>query len=118
MTPARLASDGAVLTANESVHWPDGPSVELTYWLGAGDVVYRCATLLAEGASNAACWRRQVVARAADAGARHYSTRQRPPPVLLDSAQPSVYTPFVWLDGMPSQPRPPLVPRPTPVPTR
>ena len=40
LTPARLAADGAALTANESLRWPEGPSVEVTYWLGAGDIVF------------------------------------------------------------------------------
>jgi hypothetical protein len=35
LTPTRLAEDGALLTASDSVDWPDGPSADLSYWLGA-----------------------------------------------------------------------------------
>jgi hypothetical protein len=115
LTPARLASDGASLTASELVRWPDGPSVDLTYWLGAGDIVYRCATLSAEGASNASCWRRQLVARAGGDSSRHFSTRQRPAPIIVDPAQSVGYTPYLWVEA--SRGRLPPGPRPTPLPT-
>jgi hypothetical protein len=117
LTPARLASGGASLTASELVRWPEGPSVDLTYWLGAGDVVYRCATLSAEGASNASCWRRQLVAHAGGGSSRHFSTRQRPAPIIVDPTQSVGYTPYVWLEGT-SRGRLPPRPRPTPLPSR
>jgi hypothetical protein len=118
LTPARLVADGAVLTASDSVRWPEGPSVVLTYWRGAGDVVYRCATLLADGASNASCWRQQGIAHASSDASRHISTRQRPAPVMVDPAQSLGYTPYVWLEETPQRARPSPRPRPTPLPTR
>jgi len=56
LTPARLAERGAVLTSSDSVRWPNGPNVDLSYWLGDGDVVYRCAELAADDVTNASCW--------------------------------------------------------------
>jgi hypothetical protein len=119
VTPARLAADGASLTASESVKWPEGPSVDLTYWLGAGDVVYRCATLFADGTSNASCWRQQVLAHASGTdSSRHISTRQRPAPIMVDPAQSAGFAPYVWLEETPSRTRPSPRPRPTPLPAR
>jgi hypothetical protein len=120
LTPTRLAADGALLTASDSVRWPDGPSVDISYWLGAGDFVYRCAALAAESATNVSCWRRElVVDAAADDGARHISTRRRPTPAITDSSQSLAIQPYVWWNGMPSLPAPPSQPpgpRPTPLP--
>ena len=118
LTPTRLSDDGAVLTASDSVRWPSGPSVDISYWLGAGDIVYRCAALSAEGATNASCWRQQRVVGAATDDGHRISTRQRPPPTIVDPAEPVAVQPYVWMEGMPRPPiaRPPG-PRPTPLPT-
>jgi hypothetical protein len=116
LTPTRLAERGAVLTASDFVRWPSGPSVDLSYWLGDGDIVYRCAELAAEAATNASCWRLEVVA--ADQS-RVISTRQRPVPAV-DASQPVAVQPYVWWNGMPpvaERPSQPPRPRPTPLPT-
>ena len=116
LTPTRLAERGAVLTSSDSVRWPNGPSVDLSYWRGDGDVVYRCAELAAEAATNASCWRLEVVA--ADQS-RVISTRQRPAPTV-DASQPVAVQPYVWWNGMPpvaERPPQPSRPRPTPLPT-
>jgi hypothetical protein len=111
-----LSERGAVLTASDSVRWPNGPSVDLSYWLGEGDVVYRCAELAAEAATNASCWRLEVVA---SDQSRVISTRQRPAPTV-DASQPIAVQPYVYWNGAqlpalpPSRPPPP---RPTPLPT-
>jgi hypothetical protein len=117
LTPARLAEDGAVLTASDSIRWPDGPSVDISYWLGTGDVVYRCAAMSASGVSNSSCWREQLVVSDATEGGRRISTRQRPVPTTIDPAQSVAIQPYVWMEGMRSPPiaRPPG-PRPTPLP--
>jgi len=119
LTPTQLADAGALLTASDSLRWPDGPSVDLSYWLGAGDIVYRCAALAVEGAMNASCWRREPVA-GASAGdqARSISTRRRPAPTIGDGSQSIAIQPYVWWDGMPPvrPSEPPPGPRPTPLP--
>lgn len=115
LTPTRLADAGALLTAGDSVRWPDGASVDLSYWLGADDVVYRCAALAAEGATNASCWRREPVAGATPGEqARMISTRRRPAPTIGDTSQSIAIQPYVWWNGMP--PMRPEPPRPTPLP--
>jgi hypothetical protein len=114
LTPATLAADGAALTANDTVRWPEGPSVDITYWRGGGDVVYRCATLSGAGTSSASCWRQQLVAPSADS--RHIHTRQRPAPIVIGSAQSVGFAPYVWLEGGARHERVPPGPRPTPLP--
>jgi hypothetical protein len=114
LTPARLAADGATLTANDTVRWPEGPSVDITYWRGGGDLVYRCATLSGAGTSSASCWRQQLVAPSADS--RHIGTRQRPAPIMIGSAQSVGFAPYVWLEGGTPRPRVPPGPQPTPLP--
>jgi hypothetical protein len=116
LTPAGLTERGAVLTASDSVRWPNGPSVDLSYWLGDGDVVYRCAELAAETATNASCWRLEVVA--ADQS-RVISTRQRPAPTV-EASQPLAVQPYLYWNGMPpvaERPSHPSRPHPTPLPT-
>jgi len=118
LTPTRLADDGALLTASDSVHWPDGPSVDVSYWLGAGDIVYRCAALATAGTTSTSCWRRQIVDGLADDDARRISTRRRPTPTIGDTSQSIAIQPYVWWEGMPALPTPGLPrPQPTPLPT-
>ena len=118
LTPTRLSVDGAVLTASDSVRWPNGSNVDISYWLGAGDIVYRCAALSTEGATHASCWRQQLVVAATTDDGQRISTRQRPTPTTVDPAEPVAIQPYVWMEGMPRPPiaRPPG-PRPTPLPT-
>ena len=118
LTPARLAERGAVLTSSDSVRWPNGPNVDLSYWLGDGDVVYRCAELAADDVTNASCWRLTVVA---GDQSRWISTRRRPPSTAADASQPVAVQPYVWWNGAayppPHVPSGPPGPRPTPLPT-
>jgi hypothetical protein len=116
LTPTRLAERGAVLTSSDSVRWPNGPSVDLSYWLGDGDVVYRCAELAAEAPTNASCWRLEVVA---SDQSRVISTRQRPTPTV-EASQPVAVQPYVYWNGLPpvsQRPQHSPPPRPTPLPT-
>lgn len=107
ITPARLTERGAVLTASDFVRWPNGPSVDLSYWLGDGDVVYRCAELAADAATNVSCWRLEIVA--ADQS-RVISTRQRPAPTG-NASQPVAVQPYVYWNGT-QPPAPPPTPAP------
>jgi hypothetical protein len=116
LTPTRLAERGAALTSSDSLHWPDGPNVDLSYWLGDGDVVYRCASMASGDSTNSSCWRLAVVA---GDQSRVISTRRRPEPTAVDVSQPAVQ-PYVYWNGLPypaaPAPNPPR-PRPTPLPT-
>lgn len=119
LTPTRLANEGALLTASDDVHWPDGRNVALSYWLGAGDIVYRCAALAAAAAAatSTSCWRQQVVDASADDHTRRISTRRRPTPTLGYPSQSLAIQPYVWWQGMRSPSAPGPGPRPTPLPT-
>jgi hypothetical protein len=117
LTPTRLAERGAALTSSDSVRWPNGPNVDLSYWLGDGDVVFRCAALASGDSTNSSCWRLEVVA---GDQSRVISTRRRPEPTAGDASQPVAVQPYVYWNGMPyppaAAPNPPR-PRPTPLPT-
>jgi hypothetical protein len=120
LTPARLAERGAALTSSDSVRWPNGPNVDLSYWLGDGDVVYRCAALASGDSTNSSCWRLSVVATDQS---RVISTRRRPEPLPGDASQPVSVQPYVYWNGLPypaapapNPPRPRLTPLPTPAP--
>jgi hypothetical protein len=118
LTPTRLAERGAALTSSDSVRWPDGPNVDLSYWLGDGDVVYRCAAFAAGDATTSSCWRLEIVA---SDQSRLISTRRRPEPSTTgDVSQPVAVQPYVYWNGLPYPAAPaqnPPRPRPTPLPT-
>ena len=98
MTPTSLSSAGAALTGTDSILWPDGKSVLLTYWLGENDVTFRCAELRDGDAANPSCWRREdVLAPAARSGqvARSISTRRRP--AVQDYCEPYFSRPNIWV---------------------
>jgi len=116
VTPARLTERGATLTSSDFVQLPSGPGIDMSYWLGEGDIVFRCAAFTSGGSTNTSCWRLEVVATDQS---RVISTRQRPVPTV-DASQPIAVQPYVYWNGaqLPAPPpsRPPP-PRPTPLPT-
>lgn len=99
LTPAALSSDGALLTSTDSLAWPDGTSVFVTYWLGVNDAVIRCAELRDGGAISLSCWRQEIVVATVTASgnsvARRISTRRRP--LVYTVPQPYAVTPHVWV---------------------
>ena len=99
MTPTSLSSTGAALTETDSLLWPDGKTVVLTYGLGANDVTFRCAELRDGEATSPSCWRREdVVTLSAHAGTpagRTISTRRRAH--LPSYCQPYVSHPYLWV---------------------
>ncbi len=82
VTPETLSSNGAVLSGTDSMFWPDGRSVFVTYWLGVNDAVFRCAELRDGEATSPSCWRQEIVAEVDAAPeisvVRRISTRRRP----------------------------------------
>ena len=101
LTPTRLSTTGAVLTGTDSMAWPDGRAVFVTYWLGAGDAVFRCAELRDAEAPNSSCWRREIVEESGVAPGmrvvRRVSTRRRPRPYLNPYQSPYALNPHVWV---------------------
>lgn len=97
MTSSALASSGAALTDTDSIHWPDGRSAQLTYWLGSGDVLYRCAELRSIESASESCWRQEIVAAAASGprAVRSISTRRRPPVIVYGN--PYGFNSRVWV---------------------
>ena len=99
LTPERLSASGAVLTGTDSMAWPDGRAVFVTYWLGAGDAVFRCAEIRDGEAASPSCWQRELVAASETTSrpvVRTLSTRRRALP--FDPYQPGYgLIPHIWL---------------------
>lgn len=116
-----LSEQGAELTSTDTLSWPDGRTVQTSYWRDADDAVYRCADLFALDATSSSCWRRQVVAGTGDRNDsriyRKYSTgpRIRRPYYdgrYYDGRYPATwrFSPQVWLPANPAAVRPPQPP--------
>ncbi len=101
VTPQTLSSTGALLTDTDSMAWPDGRSVFVTYWLGVNDVIFRCAELRDGEATSPSCWQREFVAESVAAPGvrvvRSISTRRRPLPYLTPYHQSYAPNPRVWV---------------------
>ena len=97
VTSSSLSASGAALTDTDSLLWPDGRSAQLSYWLGAGDVLYRCAELRDAESASESCWRHEVVATATSGprAVRAISTRRRPPVIVYGS--PYGFNSRVWV---------------------
>lgn len=101
VTPQTLSGGGATLTSTDAMTWPDGPTVFVTYWLGPGDALFRCADLSAGGQSSVTCWQRDALVSASGAATglsvvRRISTRRRPY-IHRSYSQPYRSYPFVWV---------------------
>ncbi len=96
-TSGALSASGAALTDTDSILWPDGRSAHVTYWLGAGDVLYRCAELRGAEAVSESCWRRHIVAAVTSGPSvvRSISTRRRPPVIVYGN--PYGFNSRVWV---------------------
>lgn len=99
MMSQSLSAAGASLTDTDSMVWPDGRSVFVTYWLGAGDAVFRCAEIRDGEAASQSCWRRELVAGSETTSkpvVRSLSTRRRPLP--FDPYQSGyALNPYIWV---------------------
>lgn len=97
MTSSALAASGAALTDADSISWPDGRSAHMTYWLGTGDVLYRCAELRGSESVSESCWRQEIVAATASGPTpvRTISTRRRAPVIVYGN--PYGFNPRVWV---------------------
>ncbi len=97
MTSSALSASGAALTDTDSILWPDGRSAHMTYWLGAGDVLYRCAELRGAESVSESCWRQEIVASATTGPSvvRTISTRRRPPVIVYGN--PYGFNSRVWV---------------------
>ena len=100
MTPETLSSNGAQLTSTDSMVWPDGNSVLVTYWRGDSDAIFRCAEIRDGEALNPSCWRQEVIVNVPNnfvaPVVRRISTQSRPPAYVYQ--QPCSWNPGVWLD--------------------
>ena len=101
MTPQTLSSTGASLIDTDSMVWPDGRSVFVTYWLGGGDIVFRCAEIRDGETTSPSCWQRELVSGSATTSkpvVRSLSTRRRPLP--FDPYQSGyALSPYIWVDA-------------------
>ncbi len=100
VTSQTLSSTGALLTDTDSMVWPDGRNVFVTYWLGVNDLIFRCAELRDGEETSPSCWRREVTESSAASGirvVRSMSTRRRPLPYLNPYHQSYAPNPHVWV---------------------
>ncbi len=98
LTSADLTSGGAVLTDADSILWPNGLSANVSYWLGAGDVTYRCAEIRGADSPQSSCWRWEPVITEAilpEGSTRTISTRRRP--VLPYWHDPTLSRSRLWI---------------------
>ncbi len=99
MTPETLSSDGAQLTSTDSMVWPDGNSVFVTYWLGESDAIFRCAEIRDGAALNPSCWRQEAIVSVPNElvapVVRRISTQSRPRTYVYQ--QPCSWNPGVWV---------------------
>ena len=112
VSPLTLSERGAELTSTDTLSWPDGRTVQTSYWRDAGDAIYRCADLFALDATSSSCWRRQVAAGAGDRDDsriyRKYSTRPPRWRPYYDGRYPATwgFSPQIWLPANPPAARP------------
>ena len=97
-TPQSLLDAGAELLSADSVVWPEGGDLRLSYWRDSGDLVFRCAEMWLEGTARTSCWTRVAAEAESSRSGRTYSTRRRPVGYQAPTYYAPIY-PYVWLDG-------------------